>query len=292
MLTTKTDLLTSSNGFWAVSVVGQRYRITDRVLHRVGVKSTRSYNPFVEVGLPNALARIWSGELSPLEFASEFGELGYSRILRNTITPLSVSLPKSTEWQAAYAAYQNWQTAFHAAARNMPEGDPLDWTLAHSKTVALCLEFSGLLMEGNEKEIRDAAEGVERGPYAWGIRLGNVPVKEWRHSLKKGVPASAIVRLALCNIITENITGIRRWLVSDVHGSRAESSFLCNGTIEAVYWQLADGMEAKDVRRCLECRRFFLARDKRQQYCPALPGSTRSRCSSKLNVRNHRERQG
>ena len=74
-------------------------------------------------------------------------------------------------------------------------------------------------------------------------------------------------------------------------GSRAESFFLSQATIEAVYWQLADKIEAKMILRCSECRRFFVARDKRQQYCPPLPGSARSRCSSRLNVRNFRDRE-
>ena len=289
----KDDLLTyPRNDFFAVALVAKRYEITEGLLHSVGSKSARNYNPFLEVSLPTALARISSGEISPLEFALEFGELGYSRIIRNKLTPLSVSLPKSAEWEAASDAYQNWQKAFHAATRNMPLGDPVDWILAHSKTVALCLEFIGLLAEGDEDAIHDAVETVPRGPYAWGVRLGTLPVKEWSQILRTGAAASAIIRLALCDLINENIAGIRRRLVTDPRGSRTESFFLCSATIEAVYWQLADRMEARMIQRCSECRRFFVARDKRQQYCPPLPGSTRSRCSSKLNVKNFRLRQG
>jgi hypothetical protein len=287
----KDDLLTSSNSAFTVSVVAGQYRITDGLLHRVVAKPARTYNPFVDENLPNALARISSDELDLLDFASEFGELGYSRIIRNT-PPLSTFVPKSAEWRATSSAYQNWQKAFHAAARNLPEGDPVDWVLAHSRTVALCLEFIGLLMEGDEEAIRDAVEGIPaRGPYAWGVRLGALPVKEWNQSLKTGVEASAIIRLAVCDLINENIAGIRRRLVTDPHGFRAESFFLCSATIEAVYWQLADKMESGMIRRCDECKRFFVTRDPRRRYCPALPGSTRSRCSSKLNVKNFRLRQ-
>jgi len=287
----KSDLLTY-DGFWSVSVVAKQYRITDGLMHRAGRDSARSYNPFTEVGLPTALARISSEEISPLEFASQFGELGYSRLVRNTLAPsFSSCLPKTADWKTAYAAFQNYGNAFHSAARNLREGDPVDWITAQSKTVALCLEFIGLLAEGAEEEIQDAVENVPRGPYAWGVRLGFLPIKDWRQSLRSGVGPSAIIRQSLCNLITENMAGVRRWLVTDPHGSRAESFFLCSAMIEAVYWQLADRMEARLVRRCVECRRFFVARDKRQQYCPPLPGSTRSRCSSRLNVSNFRKRQ-
>ena len=289
----KYDLLTYPESNFATSVVASHYQITDGMLHRVEPgRAARTYNPFQEVSLPTALARISSGELSSLEFAAQFGELGYSRMIRNRLAPsFSASFLKSAEWKTAHVAYQNWQKAFHRATRAMPTGDPVDWISAHSKTVALCLEFIGLLTEGDEEAIREALEDVPRGPYAWGVHLCTLPVKEWRQSLRTGVRASAIIRLALCHLVNENIAGIRRWLVTNPHASRAESFFLCSATIEAVYWQLADRMEARMIQRCAECQRFFVARDKRQQYCPPLPGSTRSRCSSRLNVRNLRLRQ-
>src|SRR4051812_12596265 len=120
-------------------------------------------------------------------------------------------------------------------------------------------------------------ENIPRGPYGRGVHLVSMPVKEWRKSLRDGIPASAIIRGELSNIITESIVGVSRWLLNDPRCTRTESFFLCWATIEAVYWQLADRMESRMVRRCLECRRFFVARDKRQDYCPPLPGATRSR---------------
>ncbi len=249
--------------------------------------------PFSEVALPTALARISSGDITPLEFASEFGGLGYSRLVHATSLPrFSGCLPKSDKWKAAHSAYRNYRDAVMAAERDLPEGDPVEWLIAHSMTVALCLEFIGLMAEGDEHEIREAVESVTRGPYAMRDRIVFLPVREWREALRKGTAPSVIIRRPLCDLITENIAGVRRWLMTDPFGSRAESFFLCQATIEAVYWQLADKMEAKMIQRCAECKRFFVARDKRQQYCPSLPGSTRSRCSSRLNIKNFRDRQG
>lgn len=287
----ETDLLTYHNaGFPSLAVVSQRYEIAKGLLHPVGKSVSRTYMPFSESGLPTVLARISSGEITPLEFASTYGELGFSRMIRRSLLPaFSASLPKTDDWRAAHAAYRGYRDAVYSACRGLPEGDPLDWLMAHSRTVALCLQFIGLLESGDEMAVRYEVEGIPaRLPFARGVHLFRLPIREWRESLKR-LAASAIIRPQLCHIITENIAGVRREFITDPFNSRADSIFF-GATIEAVYWQLADKMEARMVRRCDECQRFFVARDKRQRYCPALPGSTRSRCSSRLNVRNHRDR--
>jgi hypothetical protein len=288
------DLLTySQGGFPSLAVVAKRYQVKGGWLSSVGPGVARTYMPFSEAGLIDALAGISTGDVTPLEFASVFGGLGYSRLVRAAAYPhFSSCLPMSDKWKAAYAEYRNYRDAVIAAARDLPDGDPLDWLMAQSRTVALCLNFSGLLARGDEYEIQEALEEVTRGPYATRDRIVSLPVKSWRGALRKRKAPSVIIRRPLCDLITENITGVRRWMMTNPFGSHAESFFLCQATIEAVYWQLADKMEAKMVRRCVGCRRFFVARDKRQTYCPPLPGSTRSRCSSRLNVENFRNRQG
>jgi hypothetical protein len=287
----KGDLLTSiDGGFPSLWLVAKQYQITNGLLHRSGRGVARTYKPFSEEGLPNALARVSSKEISPLEFASEFGELGYSQIVNAASLPsFSACLPKVAEWKAAYVAYRNYRDAVSVAERNLPQGDPVDWLIAHSKTVALCLDFIGLLSEGDEHEIREAVERVTPRGYAMRDRIITLPVEDWRGGRKAAAP-SVILRQMLCDLITENVAGVRRWLITDPFGSRADSLFSGQSMIEAVYWQLADKMGAGMIRRCAECQRFFVARDKRVQYCPPLPGATRSRCSSRLNVQNFRAR--
>ena len=289
----KDDLLTYSNsGFPSLAVVSQRYEITKGLLHPVGNGVVRTYMPFSESSLPTALARVSSGQISPLEFASMYGELGFSWIVRRELLPgFSVSLPRTNEWKAAHIRYRAYRDAVYSASRSLPEGDPLEWLMAHARTVALCLQFIGLLECGDEMATREEVECIPaHKPFARGVHLVHLPVRRWRNSLK-GHRASQVIRPQLCNLITQNISGVRREFITDPFNSHV-GSFFFGATIEAVYWQLADNMEAKMVRRCDECHRFFIARDKRQRYCPALPGSTRSRCSSRLNVKNHRERRG
>jgi len=96
----------------------------------------------------------------------------------------------------------------------------LDWIVAQSRTVALCLQFIGLLHEGDEYATSDAVENVPHGPYAWGIRVGFLPLKEGREGLRSGVASTAIIRRSLCDFMTQNISGVRRWVLTDPYASR------------------------------------------------------------------------
>lgn len=286
------DLLTYSHGgFPSLARVAKQYQVADGMLRGVGSGIARTYLPFSEEGLPDAFARISSGEIKPLEFAAEYGELGFSRLVRRKLLPdFSACLPKTDEWQAAHGAYRQYRDAAFAAARNLPDGDPLEWLMGHSRTAAFCIQFIGLLEDGDAVAIREELESIPaHKPFARRDQLFRLPVRDWRESLKRQ-PASVVIRPQLHHIINENIAGVRREFITDPFCLRTDSFFF-GTTIEAVYWQLADKMESKMVRRCEECKRFFVARDKRQTYCPALPGSTRSRCSARKNVRNFRDRQ-
>jgi len=288
------DLLTFPNaGFPTVCHVANKYGITNGLLHSVGSGVARSYHPFNDVRLPTALARVADEMITPLEFASEFGGLGYPQMVRNALLlpPFSAHLANLPEWEAPRAAFQKYRYEVSALSNNLPEGDRVDWLKAHSRTVAFCLQFIGLLNDGNERVIRDEVDDIPRNT-TFACRASLIrPVKSWHEDLQSKITPSSLIRVQLSRIITENIAGVRREFVTDPFGSRTDSVFI-GTTIEAVYWQLADKMEARMVRRCEECNRFFVARDKRQQYCPPLPGSTRSRCSSRQNVKNFRDRQG
>jgi hypothetical protein len=246
----------AGSGFVPVWGVATKYEVKRGVLREEGAP-VRAYNPFAAVELPTALARITSNELSPVAFASEFGLLGYDK--------LAPEKPRG--------------------------GDPLDWIIAHSRTVALFLELIGLLEEGDYAGLDYVLPEASTGPYAWGATLVGLPTDVIRHELRRGIPAAAIARNYLSRYITENVVGVTRLLNTDAQRTRLASLFTFRGMIEAVYWQLADRAESGGVRRCRQCRHFFVARDKRQQYCPPFPGATRSRCSSKFNVQNFRSRE-
>jgi hypothetical protein len=258
----KADLLTypspspecAGSGYIQAWAVAKSYRITANGLlcEDESAGWTRSYNPFCEWNLPTALARVATGTSSPLEFAAEFGLLGYDHL----------RLPKEPRG-----------------------GEPIEWILAHSRTVRFCLDWIGMFEEGDTFVIEDALKHQTSGRYAWGAVSGNLKKRDMGLS-------AGVVRRRVASFITENIRGITRRMETDLLGTRARSLFTFRGMIETIYWQLANKLDQGGIRRCNACRSIFVARDKRQNYCPAFPNATRSRCSSKLNTANFRNRQG
>lgn len=265
---------------WSVLSGPCGYVVTDGFLQAPkDPTSARWYNPFAEYELPTQLARIATGELSLEEFAGRFGLLGYENLFRQTM--LARAMPGRELLR---------QLSRDKAIRK--GGEPVKWVLAHSRTVALCLQLIGVLEEADSQAIVEAVETTTPGPYAWGLGVGKLSTAFARQTLEVRPKLHAgIARGWLRNFITENIAGISRRMDMDAYGTRLASFFSFRAMIQTVYWQLADKVEGGGIRRCLECKRFFLARDKRQQYCPPFPGATRSRCSSRLNTSSFRELQ-
>lgn len=210
------------------------------------------YAPSVDPSIPGELAKVHYGELTIEEFAGMFGQLGYSHL---------VSLEKRVG------------------------GDPVRWIRAHARTVAILLDLIGLLEEESESLLKEYLDEFPAGPYGYAGVIRNQGIYatvNWpRH------PAATAIEVANM-FLNPNIEGIRR-KVFEVRG-RARSYFTFRAMIQAIYWQLADKLENGGIRRCEDCKRFFVARDKRQRYCPPPDGLKRSRCASRFNVAQFRER--
>lgn len=246
--------------------VAESYEVKDGKLFPQGKECARHYAPLKTPELPTELQRVATGNLSPIEFAGQFGLLGYRNL----------------------TGYQQH------------EGDPLDWVVAHARTVHFCLQFIGMLQEdASEEEIRYELEQFPDGPYALLEKIIEIdlrcdispPKNETEKKLRGHVKASHVARIEVCKFVSYNIERVGRRLLTDRFATKIDSYISFHAMIEAVYWQLADRIEGGGVRRCLACKQFFVARDKRQQYCPPWPGSTRSRCSARLNVQNFRSRE-
>jgi hypothetical protein len=233
------------------------------------------YNPFARTDLPTALARISTGEITPAEFASRFGLLGHAHL------------------------FQEHRALGHD--HTLKGGDPLEWIEAHSNTIALCIELLGRLQEPDgpdEEVIRYDIETAKTGPYSLGKRapITALPKKEillrldTAAKMKSWITPSVEAQQIVRQFISENIKGIHRTVMPPRPGGRMSTILSYHAMIEVAYWHLANQIDGGGIRKCLECGRYFVSRDKRQQYCPALPGSTRSRCSSRQNVDNFRSR--
>ena len=258
-------------GFSTIWAVRTGYSIKNGIL--IEQRSTgvlKSYSPVADPSLPGELGRIYRSEKRLLEFCSMFGLLGYGRLVP----------PKQRK---------------EVDRRNLPlGGDPVDWIMAHSHTVGIILQCLGSLEERDVYELSDVIRSLPSGPYACSSDI--MEPEDWatpkcrKEFLKDPVRSAQLIASRLIN---RNIRGINREIFGPVVGLQPKSRFVFRAMIEAVYWQLADKLEqGRGVRRCPECGRFFVARDKRSMYCPPPDGLTRSRCASRLHVRAHRALKG
>ncbi len=250
-------------GFAALWHVWERYVIRRSILLEEG-KIAKTYAPAADCSLPTWLARVHGDKKYSLEkFSTSFGLLGYCHL---------------------------------APLEHREGGDPVEWFTAHAHTVSVVLDLIGLLEESERADSPEAAQRAHRqltnclkelptGPYAFAHRVAPSSFVATVHWPANPIGAAHDV---LRHLLNPNIQGVRRKLYQGAQG-RSRSFFSFQAMIEAVYWQLVYRLEQGGIRRCEECGRFFVARDRRLRYCPAPTGTLRSRCASRFHVRKLRK---
>ena len=242
-------------GLWFVF---EGYTVRDGVLVSEG-KIARLSAPAVESSLPSELAK-----LSVLKVRSE----------------------KFTDALVAFATRCG--------------GDPVYWVKAHARTVADALEVIDRLGDVESarrpEERRRARKNLRscleqrcldpRRPRPIAVAIAD----QVRHKL---FFTAALLLDPVCaahhylrSLINPNIREVALQLYEAPQG-KSQTFFRFRAMIEVVYWHLANALERGEVRRCAECRRPFIATDRRQRFCPP-PGAGRSRCASRFHVRTFR----
>jgi hypothetical protein len=304
----------AQSGFSTYWRVYSDYTIKDGVIKESG-KRVREYQPIVEPALPVALSRVARGEVSIEEFAHQFGLLGYRPLFPQKILEALLGYAPKAVWDVVRATLRKKEllrTKPAVPARRIfdiwyaaTDGEPVAWIKAHANTVAALIEILGLIQDGDIDALAYTVRNKPAGPFAVGYHVAQeitwprIPrdrkrAKEYEAHLLDPAAAPTLAAGIVRNYINCNISGIRRDLYTPVSVSpapRGRSKFTFRAMIEAVYWQLADRLERGGIRRCIECGRYFVARDPRQVHCPPFPGAKRSRCSSRQNVRIWRGRQ-
>jgi hypothetical protein len=218
-------------------------------------KRIARYDPNAEAGLLGALLDIAQNKLKPVEFADQFGLLGYNYIV-----------PRENVCK---------------------DGDPLNWFLAQARTVQVAAELIGRLGEAQESDggRRFLAEYLKDeigdGPYSLGGRVTEIRFQQ--SSRSPILVANGILRYLLNANLGE--TGRRIQIVA----SGPRTVFTFRALIEVIYWQLADQIGKDAIRRCAECGRIFTGANSRIRFCPPASGQTISPCKSRFNVRRHRK---
>jgi hypothetical protein len=239
-------------GLWSVS---EKFSIREGRLISGGTER-RMYAPGapgVLSALVSELAAIHRRDRTVLDYAHQFGELGYR----------------------------------HLRHEDRKHGEPVAWIIAHSFTVDVAGELMVSMAEGDERVVAWWLDKALKKRFAAKAFVRQLfPAERWPKN-----PTQAAHEW-LRTVINANIAGISR-KVYEAPGGGSRSYFEFSAPVELVYWKLADDLEGGGhLRRCQECGHFFLSDDKRQRYCPRPIDVKISRCSSKHNVREYRARKG
>ena len=165
--------------------------------------------------------------------------------------------------------------------------------MAHARSVKVCLELIYYIEEQDEIALDEIISNFPAPPFGLGWRTNHLDFRADYDHYRKFHPAPNAIDHAhsiVDRIINPNISGVSRQFSHRHSRTQSRSTWVFNGMIEAVYWQLADKFEHGGIRRCRNCERTFVARDKRQHFCPPPDGLKRSRCASRHNVALHRDR--
>lgn len=220
-------------------------------------KKTYRYDPIQADELLDALLKVAQGDLKAVEFADQYGLLGY-----NYIVP---------------------------EVNRCKGGDPLNWFLATARTVHAISELIARI-KGEREEERDflaeyLREEIPNGPYALGGRVVEVPLRR-RASKRNLISVATNLTRYLLN---GNLGTTGRRLQATGNGLRTVFTF--RALVDVVYWQLADQIGNSAIQRCAECGRIFIAKNSRSRFCPPTGGKKISRCKTRFNVREFRKSQ-
>lgn len=250
--------------YWPVR---EKYEIKNGML--IGSGETKYYLPMANREIAEELANLHKKEETALlEFAYRFGHLGYSRL---------------------------------APVDERTEGDPLKWIWTHANTANLVLQLVTSLREGDERAALQVIKSLkvdEDNIDGWDFEeIATVDVGLGSKIVRKGWAlgdaaqgtslelASKIVR----TLLDENVKGItRKSFPTKDH--QIQSFFRFDALIQVVYWQLFDAAEKGELRRCKQCQAPFIARDKRQRFCPKRFKEKESRCTRAYRAKRFREK--
>jgi hypothetical protein len=246
-------------GFRLFHAVREVFEITpdDVLLAKGGI--ARWYAPIAHRELPEMISKLKTGKPREiLSFAHTYGDLGYPW-LQTDPAKMFYIWPDGNRTQG---------------------GSPINWINAHAETIALCLELSEAIQQGNERD----AVNLTRHSVRVGLR-GELDDVSPNPKIDNPIERARAFRRQLIN---PNITGIHRALHFDTKTGTEGSVFTYTATIEAAYWHLANLVDGGIVKRCERpgCGALFIQTHGRQRHCPPRWRQRESACA--LWVRQNR----
>jgi hypothetical protein len=188
-----------------------------------------------------------------------------------------------------------WDAASRDAWLSSGGGDPLPWIWAHIRTVKICLELTALIQdrseEGAEEFLKQFRSNRSATPPYYDLNVAILHKIEsrgvqWSCDQRKGADrwtALDFAKYIRRDLINENISRIR--IALGPVGRSEDSFFEYRALIEMVYWHLHNIATEGKLRRCLECRAFFIQRDAREKFCRTGLVKDQSYCGIKYRAR-------
>jgi hypothetical protein len=255
---------------------------------------TRVYRPILETIVPAEFAKVAQGsEPEVIRFACRYGLLGYRETRQTSLDVYREQLSMLTSGEIHHEDLEKFYFDDEAA-----QGDPVSWILGHACGVSLALELAGL--DGDLDRLKHRIDqlitpadspGKERLSFAAGVRGCRRPTL-YHFGVEQDCDPRSTARSIISTIVNDNLAGVTRRLTWGA--DRATSTFEPASLLDAIYWLLADAVIGHSVKQCgyENCRRFFVARNPKMEFCPSPAGDTiSSRCASRHRQQQYRKNQ-
>ena len=280
----------SSMGRWPR---GLQYRISiatnsgypelheERIVPLSGTR-VKWYEPTEEHEIPDRLIEVATGLTDPVEFADEYGLLGYAQLHSWGLPHLEMGDYPLNLIRTEDPNFLRQLDKPRAPAHiELTVGEPLHWFKAHAITVKLAHDLIISLKQMDERRMRDLLEGMPRKQFAALDAIYGAEAFDW---VPDHAPRDLLgtVHEAIIGLINPNIRGLQRELHLD-RFSQLRYSLTFTALIQVIYWHLAARLDSDKLlpRNCERCGEPFFAGDRRQRYCPKPLGKSRSVCGAR-----------
>ena len=216
----------------------------ERLVPRSGTRVSW-YDPTAESEIPDRLIEVATGLTNPVEFADEYGLLGYAQLhnWEGIPTPEMGGPPQMGDAPLSLLIAEDPKFARDLANPRAPAhievatGEPLYWFKAHARTVRAAHDLIICLKLKDESRLRELLEALPHKQYA---ALGNISDAEAFYWVTDYAARDLMgaAHEAIIGLINPNIQGLQRQLHVDSLGL-LRTSLTFTALIQVIYWHLA-----------------------------------------------------
>lgn len=266
-------------GVWDRWGVGDS-RVSDGWL-LTSVDERRIYAPLEHKELPHAFAKLADKPIGVMTFVEAYGRLGWRELQ-------GAAAASNDGWiERTRDRYRALIDSGHTDALN---AEPIDWILAHARTVQWCLAAGHALALQGARRDRACTALADTLPRPAGLadRISSTPLT--RESTRQEVHIAQFVAQMASDYLTTNLRGVRRRV--EFAEGRLRTFWGGRVLLDSIYTLVADGVTRGTLKQCEapDCGAVFIQTDARERYCPPREGLSKSTCMNRMRVRKQRNR--